>query len=93
LEQVGSSDPDSDDLVIGLLLASKHVALAYHGAIRCVLFVRSDIYDALRFDDADKFHSDEMRIDWTADRLQDIALLLARASLGRSLTADELWGC
>jgi hypothetical protein len=92
LEQVWSSDPDSDDLVIGLLLASKHVALTYHGAIRCVLFVRSDIYDALRFDDADKFHSDEMRIDWTADRLQDIALLRAGASLGRSLTADELWG-
>ena len=92
LEQVWSSDPESDDLVIGLLLASKHITRSYRGAVRCVVFIRSDIYDALRFDDADKFHSDEMRIDWTTDRLKDVALLRARASLGRPLAPDELWG-
>jgi hypothetical protein len=92
LEQVWSSDPDSDDLVIGLLLASKQIARTYRGAVRCLLFIRSDIYDALRFDDADKFHSDEMRIAWTTDKLKDIALLRAQASLGQSLSVDELWG-
>ncbi|MFI5615594.1 P-loop ATPase, Sll1717 family [Amycolatopsis sp. NPDC051903] len=92
LEQVWSSDRESDDLVIGLLLASKRVTQAYAGAMRCVLFVRSDIYDALRFDDADKFHSDELRLDWTPEKLGEVALLRARASLGRPLTRDELWG-
>jgi hypothetical protein len=92
LEQVWSSDRESDDLVIGLLLASKRVNQAYGGAARCVLFVRSDIYDALRFDDADKFHSDELRLDWTPKKLGEVALLRAQASLGRSLSRDELWG-
>ncbi|MGW4522990.1 P-loop ATPase, Sll1717 family [Amycolatopsis sp. NPDC004378] len=92
LEQVWSSDRDSDDLVVGLLLASKRVTQVYGGAVRCVLFLRSDIYDALQFDDADKFHSDELRLDWTPEKLGEVALLRARASLGRSLTRDELWG-
>ncbi|MEV6624373.1 hypothetical protein AB0M83_17635 [Amycolatopsis sp. NPDC051106] len=92
LEQVWSSDRESDDLVIGLLLASKRVNQAYGGTMRCVLFVRSDIYDALRFDDADKFHSDELRLDWTPEKLGEVALLRARASLGRPVSRDELWG-
>lgn len=92
LEQVWSSNRDSDDLVIGLLLASKHVTQAYPGAVRCVVFVRSDIYDALRFDDADKFHSDELRLDWTQEKLGEVALLRAQTSLGRPLTRNELWG-
>ncbi|MFJ7219808.1 P-loop ATPase, Sll1717 family [Amycolatopsis sp. NPDC098790] len=91
LEQVWSSDRESDDLVIGLLLASKRVNQAYGGAVRCVLFVRSDIYDALQFDDADKFHSDELRLEWTPEKLEEVALLRARASLGRPLSSRQLW--
>lgn len=91
LEQVWSTDPESEQLVIGLLLAGKHVARYYRHAMRCVLFLRADIYDTLDFGDADKFHSDEIRVDWTPAKLRELALLRARVSLGRNLTHDELW--
>src|ERR1035438_2168724 len=91
LEQIWSADDDSAAMVIGLLLASKHIAGAFSKAVRCVLFVRSDIYDALRFSDGDKFHGDERRIDWSVHALRQIALKRATASLGRSVPADELW--
>lgn len=91
LEQVWSTDPESEQLVIGLLLAGKHVSRYYREAMRCVLFLRADIYDALDFGDADKFHSDEVRVDWTTEKLRALTLLRARVSLGRELTHDQLW--
>lgn len=92
LEQVWSSDPDSHSMVIGLLLAAKHAAAAYRGAVRCLLFLRSDIYDNLTFGEGDKFHGDELRIQWTDASLRELALARARASLGDGLTAERLWG-
>lgn len=91
VEQVWSLDPDSNSMVIGLLLASKHVMHAYRKAVRCVLFLRSDIYDTLNFTNADKFHGDEKRLNWTRQALRDIALARAVASLGRPVDARELW--
>lgn len=90
LEQVWSNDPQSDAMVTGLLLAAKHMSSKFPG-VRCVVFLRTDIYDALQFSERDKFRGDEMRIDWTADSLLDLALARARASLGRQVSAEELW--
>ncbi|WP_285607040.1 P-loop ATPase, Sll1717 family [Actinokineospora globicatena] len=92
LEQTWSDDAVSIDLVTGLLMASKHCSLVFGSAVRCVVFLRSDVYDSLTFSDADKFHSDELRIDWTGEQLGDLALARASASLGRRLTRAELWG-
>lgn len=92
LEQVWSDEPDTEALVIGLLLAGKHAALTYGGALRCVFFLRSDIYDTLDFSDADKFHSDEIRLSWTVGLLHDLTLVRAGVSLGRRLLPHELWG-
>lgn len=92
LEQVWTIDPESHALVTGLLLAAKHVTGHYGSAVRTALFIRADIYDTLNFGDGDKFHSDEIRITWTHDGLKDLALARARASLGASLTSEDLWG-
>jgi len=92
LEQVWTIDPDSHALVTGLLLASKQVTGQYGSAVRCTLFLRADIYDTLSFGDADKFHSDELRITWTQEELADLALARAAASLKRELTPEQLWG-
>ncbi|KAA2265106.1 hypothetical protein F0L68_05450 [Solihabitans fulvus] len=92
LEQVWSGEPESEALVTGLLLAGKHVALAYKKSLRCALFMRSDIYDGLEFSDADKFHSDEIRISWTARELHQLAITRASVALGRQLEPSELWG-
>src|SRR5262249_50590590 len=94
LEQVWEGDADSNAMVRGLLLAGQQVAgTTYGSALRCVLFLRSDIYDSLVFSEGDKFRGDEMRIDWAPDELCEVALTRARASLGMStLSYDELWG-
>ncbi|MGI5398783.1 P-loop ATPase, Sll1717 family [Streptomyces sp. CA-135486] len=91
LEQVWSNDPESMAMVTGLLLAGKHVAGEYGKAMRCVLFLRADIYDALEFSEGDKYRGDEVRIEWTADGLKELALTRASVSLGRRLTPVELW--
>jgi hypothetical protein len=92
LEQVWSSSPDSHATIVGLLLAAKHVNSEYSRMARCVLFLRSDIYDALNFADADKFHSDEVRITWTRTALENVARARATAALKHPVAHDELWG-
>jgi hypothetical protein len=92
LEQVWSAEPESNAMVIGLLLAARHVAGLYGGALNCLLFLRSDIYDSLSFGEGDKFRSDELRITWTQKELEELALLRARVSLDEDLTAGRLWG-
>ncbi|MCT9080317.1 P-loop ATPase, Sll1717 family [Streptomyces fulvoviolaceus] len=92
LEQLWSADLESNSLVIGLLLATWYIGSHYGGAVRCTVFLRSDIYDSLTFTEGDKFRSDELRIDWTESDLEDLALRRARASVGSGLTADRLWG-
>jgi hypothetical protein len=90
LEDVWSNDADSDKLVIGLLRATREVGARF-GRVSCVTFLRSDIYDVLRFADKDKYHSDEMRVDWSSERLLELVLTRARASLGRNISRDTLW--
>jgi len=91
LEQVWSAEPDSNSMVIGLLLAAKHSASLYGKSVRFLLFLRSDIYDSLSFGEGDKFHGDELRIAWTGQALRDLALARARASAAADLTAERLW--
>ncbi|WP_063753060.1 P-loop ATPase, Sll1717 family, partial [Streptomyces resistomycificus] len=91
LEQVWSAEPDSNSMVIGLLLAAKHAASLYGRSVRLLLFLRADIYDSLSFGEGDKFHGDELRIAWTEQALRDLALARARASAGAELTEEQLW--
>jgi hypothetical protein len=91
VEKVWSNDRDSEVMVAGLLQAAKHVQAKLRG-VRCVVFLRTDIYDILQFPDKDKLHGDEMRIDWKPEGLFNVALLRASASLGREVTDSELFG-
>ncbi|MFI5707163.1 P-loop ATPase, Sll1717 family [Kribbella sp. NPDC051620] len=91
LEQVWSSEPDAHSMIIGLLLAAKHVTAYYGGAMRCLVFLRSDIYDSLSFPDGDKFRGDELRLGWSDDALMELALARARTSAGAGLTSEQLW--
>jgi hypothetical protein len=91
LEQVWSAEPDSNSMVIGLLLAAKHTASLYGRSLRLLLFLRADIYDSLSFGEGDKFHGDELRITWTEQALRDLALARAQASVGQELTEEQLW--
>ena len=92
LEQVWSAERESNSMVIGLLLAARHVAGRYGGALNCLLFLRSDIYDSLTFGEGDKFRSDELRITWTDRELERLVLQRASVSLGERVTPERLWG-
>ena len=82
VEQVWAGDESSKAMVMGLLLAGQYVAgSVYGGALRCALFLRSDIYHVLEYTETDKFHSDEIRIDWTASDLSEVGLARAAGLL------------
>ena len=91
LEQVWSGDPQSNALVSGLLMAAKHVTATFPG-VRCVVFLRTDIYEVLQLPERDKFRGEEMHLDWTPARLAEMALARASASVGRELAPGGLWG-
>ncbi|MFC6081304.1 P-loop ATPase, Sll1717 family [Sphaerisporangium aureirubrum] len=91
IEDVWSNDGESDALVRGLLTAAREASVRYP-RVSCVTFLRSDIYDLLQFADKDKFHGMEIRIDWTAQSLSDLALARAVASVGHALAPTALWG-
>ena len=73
LELAWSGDPQSNALVSGLLMAAKHVTTTFPG-VRCVAFLRTDIYEALRLPERDKFRGEEMHLEGTPARLADVAL-------------------
>ncbi|MFI6944121.1 P-loop ATPase, Sll1717 family [Streptomyces sp. NPDC050418] len=91
LEKVWSAQADANSMVIGLLLAAKEAAVKYPGAVRALVFLRSDIYDSLTFGEGDKFRSYELRIDWPETLLRRLALSRAQASLQSGLSEDQLW--
>jgi hypothetical protein len=90
LEDLWSEEGESDSLIIGLLKASRTVG-SWFSWVSCVVFLRSDIYDLLKFADKDKYRGDEMRVDWTAERLRELVLARARASLDTKIAEDHLW--
>jgi hypothetical protein len=91
LEELWTNDPDSDAMVIGLLLAVKQLPQRFEG-VRCVVFLRSDIYDLLEFGERDKLPGEEMRIDWNRGALQEVLRARASSSWGRDIAPAELWG-
>jgi hypothetical protein len=91
VEKVWNDDPQSDRMVTGLLLASKHVAAEFPPS-RCAVFLRADIYELLRFTERDKFRGDEIWIEWTDRGLETLVATRAAVSVGRAVGAAELWG-
>ncbi|MFG2043701.1 P-loop ATPase, Sll1717 family [Dactylosporangium sp. NPDC048998] len=91
IEKVWSNDVNSDDMVVGLLTASKHVSSRFRN-VRCVVCIRSDIYDALQFPERDKFRGDEMRIEWSAAALADMLMVRAEAAVGSTGANIRLFG-
>ncbi len=90
IEKVWSNDRESDSMVVGLMLAAKELQRRFGFAVATV-FLRTDIYESLQFQDRDKFRGDEFHIDWDEDNLLDLILTRAQASLGVAITTTDLW--
>jgi hypothetical protein len=91
LEKVWTNDRNSDLMVVGLLLASKHISGVFTSDIYPIIFLRLDIYDLLQFQNRDFFRTEEMHIAWDKEALLDLALTRAQASIGLDISSDDLW--
>ncbi len=91
VEKVWSNDRNSDLMVIGLLLASKHISNSFTENVNCIVFLRLDIYDLLQFQNRDYFRTDEIHIAWDANALLDLAHSRSRASIGVEFDSNLLW--
>jgi energy-coupling factor transporter ATP-binding protein EcfA2 len=93
LDDSWDGSPESQSLMIGLLKASKDIndefgtpMLSARG-VRVITFLRSDIYDSLRFDDKDKHRATEQNILWTMTELSE----MLQRRLPAEVTVDELF--
>ena len=78
-------------LLIGLLKATKEINDKYSEStgkgIHVVVFLRSDIYQGLQFDDKDKHRAIEEEITWTPELLRD----MINARLPDGVSAHEIF--
>jgi len=80
----------SRSLLIGLIKALKELNDRFalrQDALRVLVFLRSDIYDSLLFDDKDKHRPTEQHIVWTPELLKE----LVDRRLPDGITASELF--
>jgi anti-anti-sigma factor len=92
LDEEWDGSPRAHKLLVGLLMAVKEINDRFAGPpgkrqVRVLLFLRSDIYDALRYDDKDKHRSSEQHLVWTADTLHE----LVTRRLPPGVTPDALF--
>jgi hypothetical protein len=91
VEKVWSNDRNSDLMVIGLLLASKHISNSFTENVNCIVFLRLDIYDLLQFQNRDYFRTDEIHIAWDTNALLNLAHARSQASIGVEFQSNLLW--
>ena len=90
IDEHWSQSPESSDLIIGLLKAAKECREKIPQA-RLVVFLRSDIFETLKFDDLDKFRSIGERVAWEKESLLKLISLRISASIGGKPSADHAW--
>lgn len=91
IDEVWSPVEESELMVIGLINAIHDLNSTLQNT-RIVLFLRSDIYDILKFNDADKLRDLEERITWSAEDLKQLIVTRGKISSGSSVTdVDSLW--
>lgn len=80
-------------MLIGAIRAAKEINLRTRVEARCapvVIFLRSDIYNVLRFNDKNKLSDDVEILDWKAENLISVVKMRIAKSLNCSL--EDTWG-
>jgi hypothetical protein len=91
VDEVWNQTEESALMIIGLIKAVHDLNASFKQA-HTILFLRSDIYDTLKFNDADKFRSLEERLDWKETDLKHLIATRGRVSAGLSATEPNiLW--
>jgi hypothetical protein len=91
VDEVWNQTKESEMMIVGLIKAV-HDLNSTLRQTHFILFLRSDIYDTLKFNDADKLHSLEERLDWKDDELKHLVATRGKVSAGLlNSDIDELW--
>ncbi len=91
IDEVWNTTEESSLMIIGLINAI-HGLNSSLQRTNILLFLRSDIYDTLRFNDADKLRNLEERIFWSDKDLKQLIANRGRFSAGLDIKeADKLW--
>jgi len=81
LDDSWDASDESKNLIIGLLKAANDINSQFIGKITITIFLRSDIYDNLFFDDQDKLRQFEETIYWNSDELKAVICERVKVSL------------
>ena len=92
LDDSWDASKESENLIIGLLKAANELNATFPGKITVTVFLRSDIYDNLFFDDQDKLRQNEETLYWNSEDLKAVVCERIRVSLGFSeLDNNKVW--
>jgi len=81
LDDSWDASEESKNLISGLFKAANEINAAFSGKVLITIFLRSDIYDSLIFDDKDKLRQYEQNIFWDNDNLKAVVSERIRTSL------------
>ena len=91
IDEVWNPTEESQLMIIGLINAIHDLNSSLQRT-NILLFLRSDIYDILRFNDGDKVRNLEERINWSDSELKQLIATRGKVSAGLSINeADDLW--
>ncbi len=93
LDDSWDASQESINIIIGLLKAANSINTALSGKVIVTVFLRSDIYDNLFFDDQDKLRQYEELLLWNEEELKAIVTERIRVSLKLSSKTrpSEIW--
>lgn len=92
LDDGWDASPDSQGLIIGQLKAARAINQTLHIAGRpapILTFLRSDIFEAVRFNDKNKMATSVERLEWPNERLLDV--LSRRIASSLKIEQSDAW--
>ncbi len=91
VDDIWNQTEESEMMIVGLLKAI-HALNASLKNVNILVFLRADIYDTLKFNDSDKFHSLEERLNWEDGDLKHLIATRGKVSANLDETGiDTLW--
>jgi hypothetical protein len=92
LDDSWDASDESKNLIIGLLKSANDINAIFSGKITVSVFIRSDIYDTLFFDDKDKLRQNEETLFWDNEELKDVVCERVKVSLVlKNADNAEIW--
>ena len=93
LDDSWDASEEAKYLIISLLKAANRINGLFKGKVIVTIFLRSDIYDGLYFEDQDKLRQNEEILRWDNEDLKAVVCERVRVSLGldRSISNPIIW--